>query len=71
MEYSNSARDYAYLVRDLSERVGSPNAIEYLKLHNETEAARVRAELARLEYERHLTEHGCFSATPESRSTKI
>jgi len=42
MEYSNSARDYAYLVRELSERMGSPNRIEYLKLHNETEAARMR-----------------------------
>ena len=65
VQYSNSARDYAYLVHQLSERVAGPNHIEYLKLQKETEAARIHSEAARLEYEKHLAEHSCFPATPE------
>ena len=59
-EYANNIRDYAYLVHQLSERAGHPNRIEYLKLHDEAEVARIQAEQARVEYEIHLTEHRCL-----------
>lgn len=59
-QYSNSARDYAYLVRQLSERVAHPNHLEYLKLQRETEDARIQTEVVRLELEKHVTEHDCF-----------
>ena len=59
-EYANTIRDYAYLVRQLSERACHPNRIEYLKLHEEAIAARIQTEQARVQYEMHLTEHRCL-----------
>lgn len=77
-QYSNSARDYAYMVHQLSERVAYPDRIQYLNLHKATEEARIHAEAARLEYERHLAQHGCFHGTrfrltegPDSASAAI
>ena len=77
-QYSNSARDYAYMVHQLSERVAYPDRIQYLNLHKATEEARIHAEAARLEYERreilngfHLCKPTCLSFMNPSAMVRL
>lgn len=57
--YRNAVAHYSTTVGDLGKTRGFSPKKEYRDLMARSEAARIAAESARLELERHTQEHGC------------
>jgi hypothetical protein len=58
-EYNFATADFSRAVQVLHSRIGVLTKEEYQRVQRFSEESRLRSEKARLELERHTSEHGC------------
>ena len=58
-EYSSAAGDAAQSARELADSAGSATGGDFAVLAREKVRANIRLRRARIEYEQHMTKHGC------------
>lgn len=57
--YRVAADEFCSAVNELQENIGTSKKEAYKKLYGATRSARIGMEQARLDLEKHVSEHGC------------